>query len=92
MPDLRWSKVLLIALLALALFFGASSLYRRYFEQEPFLKELCRLEGVAGAEIVSERGGEILMITPEESYQGRLQSLVGDVEVDLEASLSADDE
>lgn len=83
MPELRWSKVLFIALLALVLFFGTNYFYRRYFEQEPFLDDLCHLEGVAGAEIVAEREGDILIITPEDSYQGRLQSLVTAVEKEI---------
>ncbi len=83
MPDLRWTKVLLIALLALVLFFGINYIYQRYFKQEPFLDELCRLEGVSGAEIVSENDSEILIITPAESFQGQLQTLVNAVEKEI---------
>ncbi|HPU00674.1 MAG: hypothetical protein GX890_00545 [Firmicutes bacterium] len=83
MTEMRWHKVLLVALLALALFFGANHLYRRYFQQEPFIEAICRLEGVAGAELVSEGGGETLLITPDDSYQGRLQALVAAVEKEM---------
>lgn len=83
MPDLRWSRVLLIALLALVLFFGINYIYQRYFKQEPFLEELCRVEGVAGAKIVSENGSEILIITPEVSFQGQVQALVAGVEKEV---------
>jgi hypothetical protein len=82
-PDLRWSRVLLIALLALVLFFGINYIYQRYFKQEPFLEELCRVEGVAGAKIVSENGSEILIITPEVSFQGQVQALVAGVEKEV---------
>lgn len=80
MPHLRWSRALLVALLALVFFFGANHVYRRYFREEPFLEGLCRLEGVAGAELVVDQGGEILLITPEDSYRGRLQELISAVE------------
>lgn len=80
MPELRWRKVLLIALLALVLFFGANYLYRRHFKEEPFLEELCRLEGVADAEVISENGSEILIITPANSFRDQLQMLVADIE------------
>lgn len=83
MPQLRWTKVLLIALLALVLFFGAEHVYRRYFREEPFLDSLCRLEGVAGAELAAGKNGEILIITPEDSYRGQLQSLIAAVEKEV---------
>lgn len=83
MPDLRWPKALLIALLALCLFFGTNYIYRRYFKEETFKERLCRLEGVAGAEIIPEKGGEILVITPAASYRGQLQRLITAVEKEM---------
>lgn len=83
MPDLRWTRVLLVALSALVLFFGINHIYQCYFKREPLLDEICSLEGVAGAEIVSDKGGETLMITPESSFQGELQTLIGAVEKEI---------
>lgn len=80
MPQLHWPKVLLVALLALVLFFGADHVFRRYFREEPFLDSLCRLEGVAVAELAAGKNGVKLVITPEDSYRGQLQSLIASVE------------
>ena len=68
MPELDWPKVLLIAVLALGLFFGVNYYYQHHFKKEPFIDKICCLEGVAAAEIVSENGSELLIITPEPSY------------------------
>ncbi len=75
MPELNWPRALLVALLALGLFFGANYLYRSHFQKAPLLERLGRLEGVASAEIVPGDGGEKLRITPEPSYRGLLQDL-----------------
>ncbi len=83
MPQLRWSKVLLIALTALVLFFGGSHVYRRYYREEPFLEKLCLIEGVAGAGLTATDGGTALLITPDDSYQGQLQTLVTSVEKEV---------
>lgn len=88
-PDLRWPRVVCVALLALVLFFGVHYLYQRYFKQEPFLEEICRLEGVADAEIIPERGGDILMLTPDSTFQGRLQGLISAVETIVSGRLRA---
>lgn len=86
MPELRWPKVLLIALLALGLFFGVNYYYQQHFKREPFIEKICRLEGVAAAEILSENGSELLLITPEPSYRGLLQELFAGIEKEIAAS------
>lgn len=75
MPDLDWAKAILVAVLALGLFFGANYYYRNHFQKAPFLGRLSRLEGIASAEIISEGGSDRLRITPQSSYRGLLQDL-----------------
>lgn len=85
MPELDWPRVLLIAMLALGLFFGANYCYQNHFKKAPFLERICRLEGVAAAEIVSENGSDLLIITPEPSYRGLLQDLFTVIETEMAA-------
>jgi len=82
-PELDWPKVLLIAVLALGLFFGVNYYYQHHFKKEPFIDKICCLEGVAAAEIVSENGSELLIITPEPSYRGSLQELFVSIEKEI---------
>ncbi|NLA05429.1 MAG: hypothetical protein GX881_06920 [Firmicutes bacterium] len=85
MPDLNWPRALLIMLLALGLFFGANYFYQGYFKKTPFLENLRRLEAVESAEIVSERGGDLLVICPKPSYRGLLQDLYAAIEAEAAA-------
>ncbi len=82
-PDLKWPRVLFVALLVLLLFFGINHLYQRYFKNEALVEALCSLEGIAAAEIISEKGTEIAVITPDNSYQGELESLFDAVEKEI---------
>lgn len=79
MPEFRWPVIAVTAVLALGLFFGLNFVRQRYFQEEPFLDTLCRMEGVAGAEILRDSGGETLLITPDPAYRGALQELVASV-------------
>lgn len=80
MPDLDWPKALIITILVLGLFFGANYCYQIYFKKAPFLEDICRLEAVADAEIISEKDTNILIITPDPAYRGLLQDLYSDIE------------
>lgn len=85
MPKLDWSRALLVAMLALGLFFGANHLYQQRIRNEPLLERLGRLEAVASARIISEGGSELLLITPEPAYRGLLQDLYRTVEAEVAA-------
>ncbi len=75
MPELDWPRALLVAVVVLGLFFGASYLYGNHIRKGPFLERLSALEGVASAEVISGGGSERLLITPEPSYRGLLEDL-----------------
>ena len=70
MPDLNWPKALIITILVLGLFFGANYFYQHHFKKAPFLEDICRLEAVDRAEIISEKGSDTLIITPDPAYRG----------------------